>query len=82
MGAEGSWSSWALPEKAARPVAYANKRELEEVVLRRHPPRDAEDSSPPPQQAGTAPEATAGGKGHLDAGRPLRGVKKPEGGGA
>ena len=40
---------YILPEKAARPVAYASKQELERAILQRYPPQSEEETpSPPP----------------------------------
>ncbi len=45
---------YVLPERAARPVAYASRQELEQAILQMHPPRRAErPSSPPPPPADT-----------------------------
>lgn len=41
-----------MPEKAQRPVAYADKQQLEESILRRHHSAVAEDT--PPQNPGAA----------------------------
>ncbi len=40
---------YVLPERAARPVAYATRQELEQAILQKHPLRRAErpPSSPP-----------------------------------
>ena len=38
---------YVLPEKAARPVAYASKQDLEQVILQRHPPQPEEEPAPP-----------------------------------
>ena len=38
---------YVLPEKAARPVAYASKQDLEQVILQRHPPKPEEEPAPP-----------------------------------
>ena len=43
---------YVLPERAARPVAYATRQELEHAILQKHPPRRAErPPSPPPPPA-------------------------------
>ena len=39
---------YVLPEKAARPVAYADKQDLEQAILQRHPPKEAEEPPPTP----------------------------------
>ena len=39
---------YVLPEKAARPVAYASKQDLEQAILQRHPPQPEEEPAPPP----------------------------------
>ena len=38
---------YLLPERAARPVAYANRQELEQVILQRHPPKEPKWTEPP-----------------------------------
>lgn len=38
---------YAIPEKAARPVAYANKQELELEILRRHHTQRIVGNAPP-----------------------------------
>ena len=42
---------YVLPEKAARPVAYASKQDLEQAILQRHPPQPEEEPAPPPSPA-------------------------------
>lgn len=42
---------YVLPEKAARPVAYASKQALEQAILQRHPPQPEEEPAPPPPSA-------------------------------
>ena len=39
---------YSIPEKAARPVAYASKQELELEILHRHHTRKIVGSAPPP----------------------------------
>lgn len=39
---------YTIPEKAARPVAYANKQELEAAIVHRHPPRRMAGGAPIP----------------------------------
>ena len=39
---------YVLPEKAARPVAYASKQDLEQAILQWHPPQPEEEPAPPP----------------------------------
>ena len=53
---------YSIPEKAARPVAYASKQELELEILRRHHTRKIVGSAPPP-----ASDKAAAGKGKQDA---------------
>ena len=44
---------YVLPERAARPVAYASQQELEQAILQKHPSQRAErPPSPPPPPAG------------------------------
>ena len=44
---------YVLPERAARPVAYASRQELEQAILQKYPPQRAErPPSPPPPPAG------------------------------
>ena len=50
---------YILPEKAAHPVAYASKRDLERAILRRHPAQIAEEA-PPPAAPKTPPSKAAG----------------------
>lgn len=52
---------YILPEKAARPVAYANKQELERAILWKHHIQNAEDAPPP--AAPKAPPSKAAGTG-------------------
>lgn len=52
---------YAIPEKAARPVAYANKQELELEILRRHHTQRIVGNAPPP-----ASNKAAAGKGKQD----------------
>lgn len=52
---------YSIPEKAARPVAYASKQELELEILRRHHTRKIVGSAPPP-----ASDKAAAGKGKQD----------------
>ena len=53
---------YSIPEKAARPVAYASKQELELEILRRHHTRKIVGSAPPP-----ASDKAAAGNGKQDA---------------
>lgn len=53
---------YSIPEKAARPVAYASKQELELEILHRHHTRKIVGSAPPP-----ASDKAAAGKGKQDA---------------
>ncbi len=52
---------YILPEKAARPVAYANKQDLERAILRMHHIQNAEEVPPP--AAPKAPPSKAAGAG-------------------
>ena len=45
---------YVLPEKAARPVSYASKQELEQAILRKHPPMDVQPDEAPAPQPGPA----------------------------
>ena len=50
---------YSIPEKAARPVAYASKQELELEILHRHHTRKIVGSAPPP-----ASDKAAAGRGN------------------
>lgn len=50
---------YEVPEKAQRPVAYADKQQLEESILRRHHSTVAEET--PPQNPGAAAGGMAQG---------------------
>lgn len=52
---------YAIPEKAARPVAYANKQDLELEILRRHHTQRIVKGVPPPSS-----DKAAAGKGKQD----------------
>ena len=43
---------YILPEKAARPVAYASKQDLEQAILQRHPPQPEKEPEPAPPNSG------------------------------
>ena len=43
---------YVLPEKAARPVAYASKQDLEQAILQRHPPQPEKEPEPAPPNSG------------------------------
>lgn len=52
---------YTIPEKAARPVAYANKQELETAIVHRHPPKRMAGGAPTPASdkaaCGSGPQA-------------------------
>ena len=71
---------YLLPEKAARPVAYASRQELEAAILQRHPPQPAEEALPPPP---APPREDAGERKKeewekLGPSTSIKGLKKPE----
>lgn len=65
---------YVLPEKAARPVSYASKQELEQAILRKHPPMDIQpDEAPAPQPGPADPPKGA----DLDRARKELGLLRP-----
>ena len=69
---------YALPERAARPVAYAGRQALERAILQRHPPRSKEGApaSPPSPPAGDGKAQRQGRGVHLGVAKDLRSLRK------
>ena len=65
---------YVLPEKAARPVAYAGRQALERAILQRHPPQMKESvpASPLPSPTGGSAARRQVEAVHLGAGKDIR----------